>query len=96
MKSIILLLSWPLPTTEVIWLMSNSAGILMRKVLRGGKGFVVRISKFRLVTALMEAFSAVIATYAAEPTRGVFTFSSIFLVGSDWSIKLPYALRVEK
>jgi hypothetical protein len=31
----------------------------------------------------MEAFSAVIATYAAEPTRGVFTFSSIFLVGSD-------------
>ena len=39
----------PAPLTDFIFEMSKSSGIVMEMLLLGGRGFVVLISKFRLV-----------------------------------------------
>lgn len=53
--------------------MLKSVGIVIKMLLFAGKGFVIKISKFSLVTTLMEGSSAVICTAAEEPINSLLT-----------------------
>jgi len=85
----------PSPLAALRPVMSKSVGIVSFIALLGGRGFVVRTLKLKFVLTLIEGLLAVIVTCEADAFSAFFTCSWIFLVESDWSIKLPVELFVE-